>query len=542
MTERPVVRERPVWSDLRAGLRAVKRSGLLAPHPAVSLWQLARSVARHGVSLYTVAAWNAQRWPERVAVHDAAGPVSFRGLLALADRSAGALARHPEAGRGVGLLCRNHVSFVAALLACGRLGLRAAPLNPASPAEDLRAAAHSLGLLICDDDLAGRLEPLGLPLVTISALTVSALNEARAARSPGRPRRRGSIVLHTSGTTGHPRPLERRPRVLPLLRTLGALLERLPLRSGARTLLTLPMFHGHGLSTLALCLTLGAPLHLSARSAPREHWRRLREDKIEVVVLVPTVLYRLLDSPLLAPVPPLNAPSLKAIVCGSAPLGAALAERALQAFGPVLHNLYGASETGLISHATPAQLLAAPGTVGSALPGTRVEVRVGGRLATAGEVGRVTVRGALAVAGTPNGFHDTGDLGHLTASGLLELRGRQDDLLIIGGENVWPEAVEAQIGALPGVQECAVGGLSCAEYGQALQAWLVLREPPTPATLARLERDLAALLPRRLRPVRLHIVGTLPRNALGKLLRAQLGQADLPERLSANSPARRSSG
>lgn len=527
-------------------MSAVKRSGLLEPRPAASLWHLARNVARHGVSLYAVAAWNAQRWPERVAVHDDAGPVSFRGLLALAGQSAGALARHPEARRGVGLLCRNHVSFVAALLACGRLGLRAAPLNPASPADDLRAAAQSLGLLICDDDLAGRLEPLGLPLVTVSALTVSALNEARAAQLPRRPLGRGSIVLHTSGTTGRPRPLERRPRALPLLRTLSALLERLPLRPGNRTLLTLPMFHGHGLSTLALCLTLGAPLHLSARAKPEDHWRRLSEEKIEVMVLVPTVLYRLLGSPLLAPVP-----SLKAIVCGSAPLGAALAERALQVFGPVLHNLYGASETGLISHATPAQLLAAPGTVGTALPGTRVEVRVGGRLATVGEVGRVTVRGALAVAGTPDGFHDTGDLGRLDASGQLELHGRQDDLLIVGGENVWPEAIEAQIGALPGVQECAVGGLPCAEYGQALQAWLVLREPPTPATLARLECDLAVLLPRRLRPVRLHIVGALPRNALGKLLRAQLNaqlkqsrvkQADLPGGLSANSPARRSSG
>ncbi len=490
-----MVRGRPVWSDLHAGLRAVKRSGLLGPNPAVSLWHLARSVARHGAPLYTVAAWNAERWPERVAVHDDAGPLTFRELLALADRSAGALAQHPEAGRGVGLLCRNHAGFVAALLACGRLGLRAAPLNPDSPADDLRAAAPSLGLLICDDDLAGGATPLGLPIVTISDLTTSDLTLAGPARSPRRPRRRGSIVLHTSGTTGRPRPLERRPNSVALLRTLGALLERLPLRSGAQTLLTLPMFHGHGLSTLALCLTLGAPLHLSARPAAQEHWRRLHEEELEVVVLVPTVLYRLLGSPLLAPVQ-----SLKAIVCGSAPLGAALAERALQAFGPVLHNLYGASETGLISHATPEQLLAAPGTVGTALPGTRVEVRVGERLASVGELGRVTVRGALAVAGTPNGFHATGDLGRVTASGLLELHGRRNDLLIIGGENVWPETVEAQIGALTGVQECAVGGLPCAEYGQALQAWLVLREAPTPATLARLEGDLAALLPRRLRP------------------------------------------
>ena len=149
-------------------------------------------------------------------------------------------------------------------------------------------------------------------------------------------------------------------------------------------MLTLPLFHGHGLATLGLSLTLAAPLHLFTRDRPEDHWRCLTDHKIEVLVLVPTILYRLpysaetsqnLPPGTLSPsTSPPTISSLRTMVSGSAPLSPALATRARQVFGPVLFNLYGSSEAGLISLATPQELLIAPGTVGRALPG--VEIRL----------------------------------------------------------------------------------------------------------------------------------------------------------------------
>ncbi len=350
---------------------------------------------------------------------------------------------------------------------------------------------------------------------------------------------RATLVLLTSGTAGQPRAVQRRLRPGDVLPTLNALLSSLRPRAGSPTLLTLPLFHGHGLATLSLSLTLAAPLHLFARGGPKDHWRCLREQKIEVLVLVPTILYRLLHSagasqnlPLNAPLP--ITPSLRTIVSGSAPLSPALAIQAGQVFGPVLFNLYGSSEAGLISLATPQELLVAPGTVGRALPGVKVRLQPL-RSAQSGQgepgstpgVGRVQVRGPLVVgdaasAGTGTEFYETGDLGWFGPTGLLFLAGRQDDLLVIGGENVSPELIEDRIAQLPCVLECAVTPLPSAEYGQGVHAHVVLRSGQEQTPVAVLERDLRALLPRTLRPAEISVVQALPRNQVGKLLRSRL--------------------
>lgn len=321
-------------------------------------------------------------------------------------------------------------------------------------------------------------------------------------------------MLLSSGSTGPPKAVRREVSPAPLLPTLTALLNGPELRARAPTLLTIPLFHGHGLMTLGLCLAMGAPLHLFARGTPELYWQALTERDIEVLVLVPTVLYRLLETP-----SPGRAGRLRTIVCGSAPLGAGLATRALSRFGPVLSNLYGGSEFGLVSLATPGHLLAAPDSVGSVLPGVRVSVRRAD--GTPAPFGEVVVRGSMAT-GRPGSGQGTGDLGRLTPSGRLTLAGRLDDLLIIGGENVSPEAVEARIAELGYVRECAVVGVPSEEYGQALAVLIVLHGGQGGVTRERVELDLRSRLPRMLRPARVTFVEELPRNALGKLVRRRL--------------------
>ncbi|MEF2280310.1 AMP-binding protein [Deinococcus sp. YIM 134068] len=508
-------------SALFGALRAVWRTGLLHPSPlrALRLWLAV--TARHGVSLYSVAAWSAARFPDSPALVEPGETTTFGGLVARADQIADALAGQVGPGEGVGLLARNHAAFVATLLACARLGVRTVLLNTSfSAAQTLEVCrAQALALLVVDDEFVPGLREMGanLPLWPISeARALSQQTTPDASPRPWRlPRPRpGRLVLLSSGSTGPPKAVERRVVPAEVLGTVTALLTRLRLRARAPTLLTLPLFHGHGLTTLGLSLTMGAPLHLFPRGTAEAYWRALAEEDIEVLVLVPTVLYRLLETP-----HPGQAGRLRTIVCGSAPLRPDLARRALSRFGPVLFNLYGTSETGLISAATPEHLLAAPESVGYVLPGVHVLIRrADGTPAPPSEVGEVVVRGEM-VAGGPALAWGTGDLGSLTPSGRLTLAGRRDDLIIVGGENVSPEALEARLAALPGVRECAVVGIPSEEYGQSL-AVLVVRDGPG-VTRDSLEGEFRHL-PRMLRPTRVVLVEELPRNALGKLVRREL--------------------
>ncbi|MDB5046633.1 MAG: hypothetical protein JWQ08_2683 [Deinococcus sp.] len=483
-------------AGLRAAALAISSTGLLGEHPAQALAQLSLALAQHGPSLYTLAVWAARRQPDSVALVDDDGPTPYRALLAWADAIAAQL---PGQVQRVGLLCRNHLTFVATLLACGRLGLDAVLLNTTFSPEEVAAvcASQRLDLLVCDDAFAEGLSLNGVIMLPVSALSGSAKHVSIRRQSS-----RGSISILTSGSTGTPKVVRRRANALALLPTVTALLQQLPLRAGAPTLLTLPLFHGHGLATLCVSLLMGAPLYVFARGTPEDHRRCLAQGNIEVLVLVPTVLHRLLNLPELS-----KLAALRAIICGSAPLPEALAEQTQKTFGPVLHNLYGSSEAGLISLATPWHLLAAPGTVGRVLPGVTVQL----------DRGEVRVRSGLTPQQT---WFDTGDLGRVGASGLLFLSGRSDDLLICGGENVYPEQIEARISQLPEVLECAVVGLPDAEYGQCLHAFIV---PSSDAVqVSDLERDLARLLPRTLRPKQITLLPALPRNAVGKLIRGRL--------------------
>ncbi|OLV16565.1 AMP-binding protein [Deinococcus marmoris] len=454
------------------------------------------TVFRHGPTLYALVAWNAHQMPNAVALVDENGSLTYADLLARADAMAAALAHRIKPGEAVGLLCSNSADSVAALLACVRIGARTVLLNTSFSATEIGRVGREqrLRLLICDGDWPERLREEVEAGLTV--LTLAELKPANAKSPPLRLPRIGPLVLLTSGSTGTPKAVRSRVGLRAGLRMAGALLDALPLRAGAPTLLPLPLFHGHGLATLGMGLAMGAPLHL-CRPNTQDLWRTLQMEGIEVLVLVPTLLHRLLDVPGTQ-----AAPTLRAIICGSAPLGASLATIALDHFGDVLFNLYGSTETGLISLATPADLIAAPGSVGRTLPGVNLELR--------GEVGRVIVNG-----------HDTGDLASRDAAGRLTLHGRADELLICGGENVFPASLEERIVALDAVAECAVVGVPCTEFGTGIHAFIVPK-PGCEITPEQIQDELRPLLPRMFRPQKITLLDALPRTQTGKLLRSRL--------------------
>src|SRR5688572_13498927 len=314
-------------------LRALWRSGLLrlTPGQAVRvLWAWWRC----GSSLAALAAFAAVRFPERVALHDDDGPLTFRQLVARSQALAAALQRQGlRSGDRVALLCRNHRGFVVGLLASTRLGVDVLVLGTESPAHALRRIfqRHAVALVLHDTQLQ--------PLLAEAApglrrLPVEAEVGVRPGRLP-RPRRASQLVVLTSGSTGVPKGVARRPTLASVLPTVAGLLEGLPLQMHRPAVLAIPLHHGYGLTTLAMTLAMAAPLHLGRRHEIAPLLARLSDDAAGVLVSVPTLLQRWLRQ---QPAP--AGTRLAAVISGSAPLDAGLCRQLLAACGPVLFNLY----------------------------------------------------------------------------------------------------------------------------------------------------------------------------------------------------------
>jgi fatty-acyl-CoA synthase len=248
-----------------------------------------------------------------------------------------------------------------------------------------------------------------------------------------------------------------------------------------------------------------------------------------VLIAVPAVLRRLLDVPAEVRAT-FDLSALRAVVVSGAPLGADLSARFTAAFGPCLYNLYGSSETGFGAIATPDDLRAAPGTVGYPPAGTDVRILgPDGHPLPAPQIGRVFLKTGLAFSGyvggggkeVIDGYMSTGDLGHVDAAGRLFIDGRADDMIISGGENVFPGEVEEVLATHPGVAEVAVIGVADGQFGQRLRAFVVARpgEAPTDETLRAYLKERVA---RFKVPRDFVFVSELPRNALGKVLKRNL--------------------
>jgi acyl-CoA synthetase (AMP-forming)/AMP-acid ligase II len=511
---------------IRAAHIAITNTGLLSPSPLLAALQLFWCLIRYGASLYAVASWMAWRFPERVALVEAAREVRFKQLVAGANALAQSLSLRPN--QTVGLLGRNSVAYVETLLACGCSGADVLLLNTGFSSEQLLALAQvrHMDLLVCDREFEARVAGLlrglhnqerSVPLVVYT----DSLNKSGSIRQLRLPRRVGNLILLTSGTTGPAKMIRRRPKLGQLPGMLMALLNQLRPKAGQATLLTIPLFHGHGLATLGLCLSMGAPLYLFAQGRPDEYLRCIEEQDIKVLVLVPTVLYRLLEY---LETHSYKAPDIQTIVCGSAPLDGLLATRALERFGPVLYNLYGSSETGVISLATPEDLRQAPATVGRVLPGVGLRILDPHLVAVAaGQSGQIWTRSPLT-----RGSTNTGDVGYLDSAGRLFLLGRQDDMLICGGEKIYPQAIEETVSSNLGyVLECAAIGVPDTEYGQAVHLFVVLKDTHADITPDAIAEVLKPLFPRATRPKKIILLKELPRNLAGKVLRNRLGESSV---------------
>jgi fatty-acyl-CoA synthase len=253
---------------------------------------------------------------------------------------------------------------------------------------------------------------------------------------------------------------------------------------------------------------------------------------VTTTAVVPTMLHRIMELPE-ATRRRYDTRSLRVVFSGGAPLPGPLAIDFMDAFGDILFNFYGATETGLVTLAKPDDLRAAPGTIGKAVPGNDIRLLDDDRRDVgAGEVGELYVKNKLLVAGyhrddaatkesLVDGYFSVGDLARRDRDGRYFIEGRKRDMVISGGVNVYPAEVEGVLEQHPDIGEVAVVGVPDREWGERVRAFLVPRsgrtvDPGVIKVWAR-ERLAGAKVPRDF-----VVVDALPRNPTGKVLKREL--------------------
>jgi len=491
---------------------------------------MASAIRKYGVSPAVGFALGAARAPDRAAVIDESGPLTYAEMEARANALAASLTMlgFTDTSR-VGLLCRNHRGFVEATFALAVLGCDALYLNTGFAAPQLAdvMAREGATAIILDEDflpLAGELDP-GIPRVVAS--TIDELIKSAARANPPRPTSPGRQIILTSGTTGIPKGAQRdRPTSLT---PLVAFLSKIPYRAGDVTYIAAPMFHSWGLGNAAINVALANTLVLRRRFDPEATLKLIDEQRVTALVAVPVMIQRIMALPESVR-RRYDTSSLRVVALSGSALPGELATRFMDEFGDVIYNLYGSTEVAFASIATPADLRAAPGTAGRPPRGTQVRLLdAEGKPVPDGQPGRIFVGNTALFEGytggggkqVVEGLMATGDTGHFDDEGRLFVDGRDDDMIVSGGENVFPREVEHLLMEHPAVADAAVVGVPDEEFGQRLRAYVVLRTSDA-ATPRELQDYVQAHLARYKVPREVIFLPELPRNPTGKVVTRDL--------------------
>jgi acyl-CoA synthetase (AMP-forming)/AMP-acid ligase II/uncharacterized protein YndB with AHSA1/START domain len=524
-------------TDAAWDARVLARSGLLfSPRPdrlARGGWQLVQWKA----TLAGGCAIAATTDPDALAVVDERRSITFGELHRRTNGLARALGDEGVGpGDSVAMLCRNHAGLVEALLAASKLGADVMLLNAGLAPLQLREVLHRErpAVVIHDEEFTEAAKVHGLRRLLAwrddEAGSATALEELIAGadtRDLPPPRRHGRLVLQTSGTTGVPKGAARPES--DTLATPLALLDRIPLRARRVTLIAPPLFHSWGYLQFGLAVAVRATIVLQRRFDPEAVLAAVARDRVDTLVLVPTMLARILE---LAPAARRrDTSSLRVVAVSGSALAADLAMRFMDEFGEILYNLYGSTEVSWAAIATPADLRAAPGTVGRPPRGTRVGIYDQlDRPLPAGSRGLIFVGNQTVFEGytdgrgkeSIDGLVSSGDIGHLDDAGRLFVDGREDEMIVSGGENIFPSEVEQVLMGHPGVAEVTVVGVEDDRFGQRLKAYVI----PASATIVT-EEELKQLVRTKLAPFKvpreIEFVTELPHNDAGKVVKAGLG-------------------
>jgi acyl-CoA synthetase (AMP-forming)/AMP-acid ligase II len=521
-------------------------AGVIGPIRPDRLWDVVRTLQRWGRSPAAGAISLAARYPDEPMIVDELGTLCFSEVNVRTNALAHSLSDAGVVeGDRVGIMCRNHRGFVEATIAVSKLGADALYLNTAFAGPQLAEVAkrEKPRALIYDEEFEGLLEDAGKRRKRFVAWHDSescadpTLEELIRAGDPSDvvpPDREGRVVILTSGTTGTPKGASRaNPQSLePAI----SLLSRIPLKTRQISHIAAPLFHSWGFAHFTLGFILGTTYVLRRKFEPEACLAEIARNRCDSLVVVPVMMQRILELPEETRAK-YDLSSLKVVAASGSALPGDLATEWMDAVGDTLYNLYGSTEVAWASIATPEDMRAAPGTAGKPPRGTIVKLYdEAGEEAPPGQPGRIFVTNEMLFEGYTGGgskdvigaFMSTGDVGRFDAEGRLSVEGRDDEMIVSGGENVFPQEVEDTLARHPAVSEVAALGVEDVDFGQRLRAFVVL-EQGQQASEDELKAHVKQTLARYKVPREIWFMKELPRNATGKVLKRELRELDAPE-------------
>jgi acyl-CoA synthetase (AMP-forming)/AMP-acid ligase II len=520
------------------GAKVLTRSGVLRPISPVKLAKLGLAVSKWGTGPAGGFQALAIRWPDRPGLVDEIGTLTFGEIQGRSNALARALADQGIGeGDSIAVMCRNHRYFVDITVAGAKLGADLLYLNTAFAGPQLVEVLEreKPAAVVHDEEFTQLLEKADTERRILAwtdsddhEATIDALIESGSRADMEPPQRHSRVVILTSGTTGTPKGA---PRNEAGIDAAIALLERIPLRAGTRVHIAAPLFHTWGFAHLALGMLLGTTAVLKRRFDPEGTLETIEKERCEAVIVIPVMLQRImalpqktLDSHDLA--------TVRVVSSSGSALPGDLAVNWMDTFGDNLYSTYGSTEVAYGSIATPADLRKSPMTAGKPPIGTEVKIfDPDGKELTAGESGRIFVGNSLLFEGYTgggnkdmiDGLMSTGDVGRLE-DGLLYVEGRDDEMIVSGGENVFPKEVEDCLARHDAVTEVAAIGVDDDEFGKRLRAFVVLSDAS--CTEDQLKAWVRDNLARYKVPREILFIEELPRNATGKVLKRELVERD----------------
>ncbi|MGO9152743.1 long-chain-fatty-acid--CoA ligase FadD2 [Mycobacterium sp.] len=530
-------------------VRKIFEAGAFRLEPPQNIAAMATDIYKWG-EFGMLPSLNARRHPDRAACIDEDGEFSYRELDEAAHAVANGLReKGVRGGDGVAILARNHRWFLIANYGAARAGARIILLNSEFSGPQIKEVSEREGakVIIYDDEYTKAVSRAEPELGKLRALgtnpdsdepsgsddeTLADLIE-RSSKDPApKASKHASIIILTSGTTGTPKGANR--STPPTLAPVGGILSHVPFKANEVTSLPAPMFHALGYLHGTLAMFLGSTLVLRRKFKPPLVLEDIEKHKVTAMVVVPVMLSRLLDAiEKMDKKPDLS--SLKIIFVSGSQLGAELASRALKDFGPVIYNMYGSTEIAFATIAGPKDLELNAATVGPVVKGVKVKILDdNGNELPQGDVGRIFVGNAFPFEGYTGGGHkqiidglmSSGDVGYFDEHGLLYVSGRDDEMIVSGGENVFPAEVEDLISGHPDVVEATAIGVDDKEWGHRLRAFVVKKDG------AGVDEDgikhyVRDHLARYKVPREVVFLDELPRNPTGKILKRELREMEI---------------
>ncbi|MBF6356485.1 AMP-binding protein [Nocardia higoensis] len=426
-------------------------------------------------------------------------------------------------GDVVAVVLPNRLEFAVIMFAAWRLGAAVTPVRPDSTAEEIgyqvRDSAASVVVTVTGE------EPGTLAMAEVAGTGVEEGAHEAVTPESDEP----ALIIYTSGTTGQPKGVVLEHGNVAAM--CDMVVKAFGLDDTDHSLLILPLFHVNGIVVSILSpLLAGGRVTIAGRFSASAFFDVVERVRPTYFSAVPSIYAMLVAQPA-STVPDMS--SLRRVVCGAAPMPAELIGRFESRFGVPIVEGYGLSEGTCASTLNPPAGPRKPGTVGVALPGQTVAIMdPEGRLVADGERGEVVIRGANVMRGylgrpeataqtIIDGWLHTGDVGYLDEDGYLVLVDRIKDMIIRGGENIYPKEIENVLHSHPAVLESAVVGAPDPVLGEVPVAYVVTM-PEATVDAEELLAHCRASLTRTKVPVSLDITEALPRNAVGKIDKKKL--------------------